>query len=173
MPVCGSGTRAGRIDFERWRDEYKRMKFLVERKSLPPNDFQKIEAAFNAEERTRWLWRARARKIATAAAQHKRHTPRLPKNKSGWATRDWSHRSPKRIHAQGRLGQTVAAGMPVFSIVELNPVKVRVGVPEAEIAKVRRGAEAEITVPSLDGRASKEEWPLSASPANPLHALIR
>src|SRR6476646_8983851 len=37
-----------RIDFERWRDEYKRMKFLVERKSLPPNDFQKIEAAFNA-----------------------------------------------------------------------------------------------------------------------------
>src|SRR4029434_3185698 len=26
-----------RIDFERWRDEYKRMKFLVERNSLPPN----------------------------------------------------------------------------------------------------------------------------------------
>ena len=37
-----------RIDFERWQDEYKRMKFLVERKSLPPNDFQKIEAAYNA-----------------------------------------------------------------------------------------------------------------------------
>ena len=28
-------------------------------------------------------------------------------------------------------GQTVAAGVPVFTIVELNPVKVRVGVPEA------------------------------------------
>jgi RND family efflux transporter MFP subunit len=52
-------------------------------------------------------------------------------------------------------GQTVAAGMPVFSIVELNPVKVRVGVPEAEIAKVQRGAEAEITVPSLGGRCFK------------------
>src|ERR1051325_11627489 len=37
-----------RIDFERWADEYKRMKFLVERNSLPPNDFQKIEAAYNS-----------------------------------------------------------------------------------------------------------------------------
>ena len=37
-----------RIDFERAEDEYKRMKFLVERKSLPPNDFQKFEAAYNA-----------------------------------------------------------------------------------------------------------------------------
>ena len=49
-------------------------------------------------------------------------------------------------------GQTVAAGTPVFSIVELNPVKVRVGVPEAEIGKVRQGAAAEVSVPSLDGR---------------------
>ena len=31
-----------RIDLNRWEDEYKRMRFLVERKSLPPNDFQKI-----------------------------------------------------------------------------------------------------------------------------------
>ena len=52
-------------------------------------------------------------------------------------------------------GQTVAAGTPVFSIVELNPVKVRVGVPEAEIAKVRQGAAAEVTVPSLGGRSFK------------------
>src|SRR5271154_6481369 len=37
-----------RIDLNRWEDEYKRMRFLVERKSLPPNDFQKIEAAYNA-----------------------------------------------------------------------------------------------------------------------------
>ncbi|SPF53891.1 Efflux transporter, RND family, MFP subunit (fragment) [Candidatus Sulfopaludibacter sp. SbA4] len=49
-------------------------------------------------------------------------------------------------------GQTVAAGMPVFAIVDLNPVKVRVGVPEAEIGKVHQGATAEISVPSLDGR---------------------
>ena len=49
-------------------------------------------------------------------------------------------------------GQTVAAGTAVFSIVELNPVKVRVGVPEAEIGKVHQGATAEVSAPSLDGR---------------------
>jgi RND family efflux transporter MFP subunit len=52
-------------------------------------------------------------------------------------------------------GQTVAAGTPVFTIVDLNPVKVRVGVPEAEIAKVRQGAHAEVTAPSLGGRSFK------------------
>ena len=36
-----------RIDLNRWEDEYKRMRFLVERKSLPSNEFQKIEAAYN------------------------------------------------------------------------------------------------------------------------------
>ena len=45
--------------------------------------------------------------------------------------------------------------MPVFSIVDLNPVKVRVGVPEAEIAKVSQGATAEVSAPSLAGRRFK------------------
>ncbi len=42
--------------------------------------------------------------------------------------------------------------MAVFSIVDLNPAKVRVGVPEAEITKVKLGAKATITLPSLAGR---------------------
>ena len=37
-----------RIDLDRWEDEYKRMKLLVERKSLPPNDFHKIEDYYNS-----------------------------------------------------------------------------------------------------------------------------
>src|SRR4029077_15764756 len=50
-------------------------------------------------------------------------------------------------------GQTVAAGAVVLSIVNLNPAKVRVGVPEAEIGKVKRGAKAEVSLPSLAGRS--------------------
>lgn len=144
-----------RIDFERWADEYKRMKFLVERNSLPPNDFQKIEAAYNAsrerydmaKEGTRKEDRATAAAHANAAdAQASEERKRLDDTRlvapiSG-------NVGTRRVDA----GQTVAAGMPVFSIVELNPVKVRVGVPEAEIGKVHQGASAEITVPSLGGR---------------------
>jgi RND family efflux transporter MFP subunit len=144
-----------RIDFERWADEYKRMKFLVERKSLPPNDFQKIEAAYNAskeryemaQEGTRKEDRATAIAQANAAdAQASQEKKRLGDTQlvapiSGSV-------SMRRVDP----GQTVSAGMPVFSIVELNPVKVRVGVPEADIGKVHQGAKSEITVPSLGGR---------------------
>ncbi len=144
-----------RIEYERWQDEYKRMKFLAERKSLPPNDFQKIEAAYNAareryemaqegtrkEDRTSALAQARAAEAQATEEAKRLSDTRLIAPISGTI-------AMRRVDP----GQTVAAGTPVFSIVELNPVKVRVGVPEAEIAKIRQGATAEVTVPSLDGR---------------------
>jgi hypothetical protein len=39
-------------------------------------------------------------------------------------------------------GNTVAAGIPVIGVLDLDPVKVRVAIPEAEIGKVREGARA-------------------------------
>ena len=137
-----------RIDFERWEDEYKRMKFLVERKSLPPNDFQKIEAAYNAsreryqmaqegfrkEDRAAAVAEASARAAQASEEKKRLDDTRLVAPISG-------NISMRRVDP----GQTVAAGTPVFSIVELNPVKVRVGVPEADIGKVHRGATAEIS----------------------------
>jgi RND family efflux transporter MFP subunit len=144
-----------RIDFERAEDEYKRMKFLVERKSLPPNDFQKFEAAYKAarerydqaQEGTRKEDRATATAQAHAAdAQASEERKRLDD------TRLLAPISGNIGMRRVDPGQTVAAGTPVFSIVELNPVKVRVGVPEAEIGKVHQGAAAEVSAPSLDGR---------------------
>ena len=49
-------------------------------------------------------------------------------------------------------GQTVAAEWRSSPSSNLNPVKVRVGVPEAEIGKVHQGAAAEVSAPSLGGR---------------------
>lgn len=144
-----------RIDFERSQDEYKRMKFLVERKSLPPNDFQKFEAAYNnARERYAQAQEGtRKEDIAAATAQ--------ARAADAQASEESKRLSDTRLLApiSGSIsmrrvdpGQTVAAGVPVFSIVELNPVKVRVGVPEADIGKVHQGATAEVSAPSLDGR---------------------
>jgi RND family efflux transporter MFP subunit len=131
------------------------MKLLVERKSLPPNDFQKIEAAYNASKERYEMAVEGTRKedIATAAAQ--------ARAAEAQASEERKRLDDTRLLApiSGNIGmrridpgQTVGAGMPVFSIVELNPVKVRVAVPEADIGKVRQGAGAEITVPSLGGR---------------------
>ncbi|MBV8819037.1 MAG: efflux RND transporter periplasmic adaptor subunit [Acidobacteriaceae bacterium] len=144
-----------RIEYERSADEYKRMKFLVERKSLPPNDFQKVEAAYNAaheryqmaqegtrkEDRVTALEQARAAAAQTSEEQKRLSDTRLVAPISG-------NIGMRKLEA----GQSVAPGTAVFTIVDLNPAKVRVGVPEAEIARVKLGAKASITVPSLAGR---------------------
>jgi len=145
-----------RIELNRSEDEYKRMRFLVERKSLPSNDFQKIEAAYNtarqryqmAVEGTRLEDRHAAIAQALAAkAQASEESKRLGDTRL--LAPITGNISMRRIDS----GQTIAAGAPVLSIVNLNPVKVRVGVPEAEIGKVKRGAKADISLPSLEGRS--------------------
>lgn len=52
-------------------------------------------------------------------------------------------------------GEHVAPGVPVFTIVAMDPVQVRVGVPEAEIGRVRVGQTATVVVPSLRGYTAR------------------
>jgi RND family efflux transporter MFP subunit len=166
-----------RIELSRSEDEYKRMRFLVERKSLPPNDFQKIEAAYKA-----------ARERYQMAVEGTRLEDRNAAIAQALAAKAQASEESKRL-ADTRLlapitgsismrrvdpGQTVAAGAPVLSIVNLNPAKVRVGVPEAEIGKVTPGARAEITLPSLGGRCFEgkvEIIGVSAEPASRTYAV--
>jgi len=144
-----------RIEFERAEDEYQRMKFLVERKSLPPNDFQKIEAAYKAAKERYDMAQEGTRKEDRAAAAAQAHAADAQASEESKRLNDTRLLAPISGSISMRRvdpGQTVAAGMPVFSIAELNPVKVRVGVPEADIRKVHQGATAEVSAPSLDGR---------------------
>ncbi len=144
-----------RIEYDRWADEYKRMKFLLERKSLPPNDFQKIEAAYNASKERYEMAQEGTRKEDRATAAAQAHAADAQASEAHKQMNDTRLLAPISGNIGMRRidpGQMVAAGTPVFSIVELNPVKVRVGVPEAEIGKVHQGAPAEISVPSLGGR---------------------
>lgn len=48
------------------------------------------------------------------------------------------------------VGATVAPGQPVFTIVALDPVRVRVGVPEADVGHITEGAAATVRIPALD-----------------------
>jgi RND family efflux transporter MFP subunit len=50
-------------------------------------------------------------------------------------------------------GATVAPGAPVFTLVDLDPVRVRVGVPEADVGTVAVGEAATVTVPALPGQS--------------------
>lgn len=48
------------------------------------------------------------------------------------------------------VGATVAAGQPVFTIVALDPVRVRVGVPEGDVGRIAEGSIATVRIPALD-----------------------
>jgi len=142
-----------RIDYEQWQDQYNRMKFLYDHKSLPANDFKKIEAGYHAAQQrydmARQGTRAQDKEAATgqsraAAAQLHEAQKRLG---------DTRLRAPisgfvgmRRID----VGDTVGAGIPVIFVLDLNPVKVRVAIPESEIGKVHEGERATVTIPSLD-----------------------
>ena len=48
------------------------------------------------------------------------------------------------------VGATVAPGQPAFTIVDLDPVRVRVGVPEADVGRISEGSRATVRIPALD-----------------------
>ena len=166
-----------RIDYEQWQDQYNRMKFLYDHKSLPANDFKKIEAGYHAAQQrydmARQGTRAQDKEAATgqsraAAAQLHEAEKRLG---------DTRLRAPisgfvgmRRID----VGDTVGAGIPVISVLDLNPVKVRVAIPESEIGMVREGERATVTIPSLDQKQFEgkvETVGVAADPASRTYAV--
>jgi len=144
-----------RIDFERTQDEYERLKYLYDHQSLPANDFHKIEAAFLASQQRYDMAQSgtRVEDKQAASAQLSAATAQMQEAKKRLA--DCQLRAPISGFIgmrQIEVGNTVAPGVPVFSVVDLDPVKVRVGIPEAEVGKVREGLRAEVSIPSLDGQ---------------------
>ncbi len=144
-----------RAAYEQAEDEYRRMKLLFERKSLAPNDFKKIETHWQVA-RQRYeeaLEGARRedREAAEARARQAEANARLNRKR----VEDTHLRAPIAGVVARRLadpGEMIAAGMPVAALMKLHPARVRVGVPEAEIGKVKIGQTARVRIPSLSGR---------------------
>jgi RND family efflux transporter MFP subunit len=145
-----------RIDADRWADEYKRMKYLYDHQSLAANDFKKVEAGYEAAQQRYQMAREGTRpeekqgstgQSKAAAAQRAEAAKRLA---------DCTLRAPIAGVVSLRKidpGVTVDAGSQVLAVLDLDPVKVRVAVPESEIGKVHSGERAVVTIPSLGGRA--------------------
>lgn len=152
-----AGTRKqdleqARAAFEQADDEYRRMKTLYERKSLAPNDFRKIEAHWKVARERYDEAKEGARKEDVAAAQAKSRQASANVRLNEKRLADTKLRSPIDGVIARRLadtGEMVAAGMPVAAVMKINPVRVRVGVPEAEIARVAPGQPARVRIPSM------------------------
>jgi membrane fusion protein (multidrug efflux system) len=161
-----------RIDYEQWQDQYTRMKFLYDHKSLPANDFVKIEAGYHAAQQRYDMARQGTRTQDKEAATGQSHAAAAQLHEAQKRLGDTRLRAPisgfvgmRRID----VGDTVGAGTPVISVLDLDPVKVRVAIPESEIGKVREGARATVAIPSLDQKQFEgkvESVGVAADPAS-------
>jgi RND family efflux transporter MFP subunit len=126
-----------KVALERSRDEYNRMKFLYESKSLAENDFEKFKAAY--------LSARQQFDLATAnqgLAQKRLSDASLQAPADGFVSR--------RVIEPG---QTAGPGQTVFEIVRLDPMEITVGVPETDIHLVKIGQTAGVTIPALPGES--------------------
>ena len=128
-----AAVRRARVAAERAGDEYDRMAFLFERKSLARNDYEKFKAARDAA----------VLQLDQAVAAEKEQKKRLADTRLHAPVDGFV--SMRRVEP----GQSVAAGNPAFEIVRLDPVEIRVGVPETDIHRVAVGQKAVVTLPAM------------------------
>jgi RND family efflux transporter MFP subunit len=115
------------ISKRRAGDEFVRMKYLSERSSIAPNDFEKYEAAALQAVTQERLARKHLEDTRLFAPYH------------GVITR-------RQLEPQ----ENVAPGVAVLSLNAIDPVKVKVGVPEASIHAVHPGSAALVHLNALD-----------------------
>jgi len=126
-----------KVGQRRAEEEYERMKFLYDSKSLAPNDFEKFKASLNSS----------GEQVRQAAANDELAKKRLS---------DATLVAPIDGYIDMRglePGETVSPGRPVFRIVRLDPVEVNAGVPETDVHLVRVGQKATVTIPALPGQS--------------------
>jgi membrane fusion protein (multidrug efflux system) len=109
------------------RDRYRP---LLAAGSISPSDFDRIESG--------------ARQAAAAADLARKHLAdtRLVAPMTGIVARRGIER-----------GATASPGQPVFTLMDVDPVRVRVGIPESEIGGIRVGQRAQVQLPALAGQA--------------------
>jgi RND family efflux transporter MFP subunit len=123
------GLQAASATADLARDALTRARQLSEERSIPPADLVKAETSVRQAE------------AGEGIARKQLADTRLVSPLAGVIARRGV-----------QPGEGAAPGMPVFTIIAVDPVQVRVGVPEAEIGRIRPNQEATISIPALGGQ---------------------
>lgn len=153
-PVRPEALEQARVAFERSENEYRRMKLLYESRSLPPNDFEKFRAAYEAARQQYEMAKAGGQKEDRAAARAALDQALAAESIARKRLADATLAAPIDGFIAARaveVGDMASPGRPVFQIVQLDPVEVSVGVPETDIRLVREGQPATVRIPALPG----------------------
>jgi RND family efflux transporter MFP subunit len=143
-----------RANLSQAEDELQRMKTLYERKSLTPNDFKKYETAYtNAQQQYAQAQKGAQQEdkaAATASLEQAAAAERVARKRLS----DSTLIAPIGGFVSKRsieVGAMASPGTAVFTIVELDPVEIQVGVPETDVRLVHRGQQAIVTVSARPG----------------------
>jgi multidrug efflux pump subunit AcrA (membrane-fusion protein) len=143
-----------RANLSQAEDEFQRMKTLYERKSLAPNDFKKYETAHtNAQQQYgqakdgAQLEDKAAAKATLEQAEAAERTARKRLSDATLIAPVSGFVSKRNIEA----GAMASPGTAIFTIVELDPVEIQVGVPETDVRLVHRGQRVIVTASARPG----------------------
>ncbi len=134
-------------------DDYRRYRLLYDRKSLAPADFKKVETQLEVARQRYDEAREGARREDIAAAEAKARLAVENVALNAKRVADATLRAPIAgvvIRRLAEPGEMISPGSPVVVLADLRYVRVKVGVAENDIARVRIGQRAEIRVPSID-----------------------
>lgn len=132
-------------------DAYKRMKLLHDNGSLPEIKWVEVQTRYqqaqDAVNQVRQQVSQAEAAVQTAKAQKNislknLHDTRLYAPSSGYISKKFTE-----------VGQNIAPAQPVAMPVDIRQVKVKISVPEDEIARVRLGQTLRFTVSSLPGKS--------------------
>jgi RND family efflux transporter MFP subunit len=130
------------------------MKTLYEKKSLTPNDFKKYETAYTNAQQQYAQAQKGAQQEDKAAAMASLEQAAAAERITRKRLSDSTLIAPISGFVSKRnieLGTMASPGTSVFTIVELDPVEIQVGVPETDIRLVHRGQQVIVTVPARPG----------------------
>jgi len=143
-------VRRARADLTEAEQRYKRTRELVDQGIGPQSDldsararFQSLQAAYDVTmNQTRNLIQEVERFKASLELQRKR-------------LRDTTVRAPYAAYVKERLatpGQFVRANTPLFTLVKIDPVRLRIEAPERMAPWIKTGQRVEVTVEAFQGR---------------------
>jgi multidrug efflux pump subunit AcrA (membrane-fusion protein) len=143
-----------RANLSQAEDEFLRMKTLYEKKSLAPNDFKKYETTYaNAQQQygqAKEGAQLEDKAAAKAALEQAEAAERIARKRLSDSTlvAPISGFVSKRNIEQGAVASPDTA---VFTLVELDPVEIQVGIPETDIRLIHRGQKAIVTASAFPG----------------------
>jgi len=151
-------------------DEFGRMKTLYEKKSLAPNDFKKYETAYTNAQQQYAQAQKGAQQEDKAAAKAALEQAEAAESTARKRLSDSTLIAPINGFVSKRdieEGAKASPDTPVFTIVELDPVEIQVGIPETDIRLIHRGQKAIVTASALPGASFSGQVRLVSVSAEP------